>query len=1234
MRLRHARQPAARLAFTLSFIAGLAGVLTSASAAQIVLDYGFASPRWEPARFADGGEIAVIDGARTIGQAGEPLLPIGAARILLPPGESVVSVRVLPAAEVEVSTHLPAPAQQERPFSFEGPIVPTPPNRAIYGAAALFPAEAGRLARVETYRGHRIAYVELFPLRVRPATSRAEFVSRLRVEVTTAPDESARIASAATLRGDETTRAWLERHCDNPEMAASYAAAAARGLFDRPRRYARSLVDPADTYLHVIITDATLAPAYEALAADRTAKGLPSTIVLVGDILAEYGGRDNQERIRSFILDAYQNWETEYVLFAGDVPAIPDRDCYCYVIDEGTPMETNDLCCELYYAGLDGTWNDDNDDRWGEVEEADLVPDIHIARVCADTPAEAQAFIAKLLRYERQPVAGEIESASFYGEYLWEGTYGDWYMEEIRLGADTWGYTTAGVPLDWNTATYYEESGSWTGSQYIAEMSGGCHMAHHLGHSNETFNCKVYSSDIPSFTANGVSHTHNVGYSQGCMAGSFDNTDCIHEDFVHAPNGFVAWVGNTRYGYGVHYTTNGSSQYYHRQFADALFAEGLNELAAANDDSRADNVAYIAYESNRWVHYEVTAFGDPAMPIWTATPRAPQCDHAGVFVLGMTAYEVAVSAAGQPVAGARVCLWDELGTCYGFAVTDANGEATLAVAPTYPGTMHLVVSDADLLVTETTFPVVPNGPYVVVAGRTIDDAAGGNGDGDCDAGETIALAVTLENVWGEPIVGVQATLACADPEVEILDGTADYGTIPGGGSAGGIGGDHFSFRIDGNCADERALQFALEIHDDGEGTWNASFGYAVDAPLLAIAALVIDDTAGGDGDRCLDPGESALVTVRLSNGGHREASALAALLVSGGGGLVVTQASSGAAEIPMGGEEALAPAFEVSLSAGAPSPGIIDCQLQISADWDLSADLVASIGIGGFADDMESGEGIWTHAVVTPGFNDQWHLSGQRNHTAGGAHSWKFGDTGAGDYASLADGALVTEEIEIAETAILTFWHWIDAEVSSAYPGRCYDGGLVEISLDGGPWTRVDPEGGYPYQIRAGGTPGPFPADTPVFSGTHDWQQETFSIAGPAGMARFRFRFGSDGADTQEGWYVDDVRVQSWPEASATGDPGRELALRPLLLPNRPNPCAPETRIAFELPRQAEARLRVLDLEGRVVRTLIDGPLAPGRHDVGWDGTDAAGRALPSGVYFYRLESGEVRLARRMTLLR
>jgi subtilisin family serine protease len=69
-----------------------------------------------------------------------------------------------------------------------------------------------------------------------------------------------------------------------------------------------------------------------------------------------------------------------------------------------------------------------------------------------------------------------------------------------------------------------------------------------------------------------------------------------------------------------------------------------------------------------------------------------------------------------------------------------------------------------------------------------------------------------------------------------------------------------------------------------------------------------------------------------------------------------------------------------------------------------------------------------------------------------------------------------------------------------------------------------------------------------------------------------------------------------------------------------PNPFNPRTTLALSLPRDGAVSVRIVDLRGRHVRTLLDGaPLAAGRHTVSWDGTADDGRALPSGVYLARV---------------
>jgi hypothetical protein len=289
------------------------------------------------------------------------------------------------------------------------------------------------------------------------------------------------------------------------------------------------------------------------------------------------------------------------------------------------------------------------------------------------------------------------------------------------------------------------------------------------------------------------------------------------------------------------------------------------------------------------------------------------------------------------------------------------------------------------------------------------------------------------------------------------------------------------------------------------------------------------------------------------------------------------------------------------------------------------------------AADIETVGTAWPHYVVESGFNDQWHVSTARNHTPGGSQSWRFGDTGGGDYTSLADGALETEPFPLPNGGTLTFWHWMEAEESGSYPGYAYDGGLLEISVDGGAWESVAPLGGYTHLVRTGSTPGPFPAETPVFSGSFDWTETTVDLSEVSGEVRVRFRFGSDGSVELEGWYVDDIVVISLDPGFSGAEQAEPLPTRMALHANVPNPFGARDRatvVRFDLPQAADVRLQVFDASGRLVRTLVDSAVPPGQHRVAWDGRDAASRPVGSGVYFYVLDTGGRPHARQMLVLR
>ncbi len=83
-----------------------------------------------------------------------------------------------------------------------------------------------------------------------------------------------------------------------------------------------------------------------------------------------------------------------------------------------------------------------------------------------------------------------------------------------------------------------------------------------------------------------------------------------------------------------------------------------------------------------------------------------------------------------------------------------------------------------------------------------------------------------------------------------------------------------------------------------------------------------------------------------------------------------------------------------------------------------------------------------------------------------------------------------------------------------------------------------------------------------------------------------------------------------------------------------PNPFNPTTTIRYDLPQASRVRLTIYDVMGRQVRTLLQGEQAAGYRSVVWGGTDDRGQLVSSGVYLYRLQTGEFSLTKKMVLLR
>jgi hypothetical protein len=1165
--------------------------------------------------------IASVKGLPVVGNAGEPLLPAYGMRVLLPQGERIVDVTVTSADVQEIALTVPLEwAQPQAPLSMVGPRIHVQADPSIYAGERPFPINRAVHVTTETYRGYNIAFLRVYPVTYVGGRQTLVFAQRLDVTIETAPDPGLGARSLGTLRARVAEdQGEVKRIARNSSAVSTYSAE------HGPLIPMSQVVEPEDTYPYVIITHSDLVATFEPLRAHRESRGLRAKIVPTGQISGNYTGDDLQEKIRNFIKDAYLNWETEYVLLGGDTAIIPDRGFYA---DAGGTVD-DDIASDLYYGALDGNWNDDGDSYWGEPDEADLMPEVSIGRASIGSAEEATNFIDKLIKYENAPVVSQIKIGQMVGELLWsDPTWGADYKDEIKDGASTHGYTTVGFPPSFTVHTLYDRDlypDEWDKYDLIPLLNGGRHLVNHLGHSDVTYGLRMVNSDVETeFTNDGVSNSYFIIYTQGCYSGSFDNRtasggygdDCLGEHFQFVENAAVAFIGNTRYGWGAHESTRGASQYYDRQFFDAVFGENITVIGPANDDSKVDNIPYINLGPNRWVYYQLVLLGDPAMDIWTNTPGYITLQRPDVIYVSDNEVALTVTDGIDPVEGARVSIFSD--STYSSGYTNGSGIVYLNPLAASPGSLQVAVTAHDFYALLDTVPVVdPSHAVVIIEDFTIDDDTSGgslgNSNGIIDAGETIESVISLHNVGQDTAFTVWAELESEDPYVAIVDSAGGYGDIDPDATV--TPGWPYSYAIGASAPDSHVVLFELQV-DHSDTSLAKHFSVMVSAPVLHISGITFEDTLYGNGDGCIEAGETIELMLTLSNTGSGDGEGVTVFLMESDPYVDIDEDSAYVALITSGGEGEPLPPFVLSLTPDCPEFHTVDLGLDIHfASGRLSSDNTAIYVGGSLEDEFEEGAAGWTHCDFEDGYTDDWHLEDYRNHTVGGTYSWKFGGAGSGKYSDYGHGALITPELCLGPNATLTFWHWMNAETqSSTY---AWDGSIVEISTDGGEtWNQIAPVGGYPYLIYANSA-SPFDADTPCFSGQHDWTEVQFDLSAYEGRTRIRFRFGSDGYVNFEGWYIDDI-VVSDDYASITLDGDMEAA------PNRfalhgvnPNPMVSSGVVRFDVPHRARVSIEVFDVTGRTVHTIADEVFGPGRYARNVD----CSANLASGVYFIRMQT-------------
>ena len=675
----------------------------------------------------NGYDVIELKGYLTVLNPGEPRLPRVVQSLLIPAGALPVSVELVADEWVEMpGKYYIVPAQPDVPLPMPGKTFTPkeyPPDLDIYSSYNLYPDKKIELIGSGNMNGYRIAHIELFPIRYKPAKGVLIMATSITYRLTYAEHQVSDFTPS--IRQKEIFAEAVRGHVVNPQdivYCAPRVAGTGIGLSVVPPGY----------YEYVVISESPMDTVFQRLADWKTKKGVPATVVLVSWINSNYAGYDLQEKIRNFIIDARNNWGTIYVLLGGSGDynsagqnIVPTRKGW-YTLYGGP--DNDSLPADLYYSDLDGNWDFDGDHTYGELgDSVDMYADVYVGRASVYNIAMAQNFVYKVLTYERNPPVDYIEKLMLPAAIIWP-SYDERPMQDSIFRI---------APSDWQKSKMYERNGNLSRPSMIDTMNIGYHFGHWAGHGSEDGVILLpnwwylHISDI-----NYLNNGDRVGIVNciSCLCGAWDLTpgsDCFAERLVNrVGGGLVATMMNARYGWGawIGYYVPGPSERIDTTFYAKLFTENNYYLGATHAAAKDAWVPYADYGApyafTRWCIYELNLLGDPEMPVWTDEPMFLTAEYPTTIFLGGQSITVTVMSDGNPVDNVLVCL--QQGTeVYKSGYTNISGEVTLNIFPITQGILNVTVSGHNYIPHEGEIIVTNPDSYHLCSNSP--DALDGNG---------------------------------------------------------------------------------------------------------------------------------------------------------------------------------------------------------------------------------------------------------------------------------------------------------------------------------------------------------------------------------------------------------------------------------------------------------------------------------------------------------------------------
>lgn len=1182
----------------------------------------------------DGYTKIVYKNCLNFGEEGYPSIPYLGVNVLLPQGKEIKNISVVSISYYSLQENIKIiPASRQFPLSEIIHDYKVIPNEKIYSSLLPYPEKIFDNISTHFLSGHSIGSFTICPANYIPAKDQVEFIKQITIKINSKTTDKA-LESKKFLKKSMSIKKRINSIVENPGDL---------------KNYIYPIFKNTDEYDILLITNNILLAAFNDYMKFKESTGFAVKTVVTEDIYTQYSGQDNQEKIRNCIIDNYENYGISYVILGGDADAgdslqniVPHRGFYA--------LNELDIPADMYYACLDGTWNDDGDNKWGEPGEDDLYAELSIGRICVDNDIEIQNFTNKLFMYQNHPVVEDIEKALMIGEYLWPETYGGTYKDEVALGSSNHGYSTVGVSENITVSRLYEILNSWSKTKVFKQFNNtGVNLLNHLGHSNVNYNMKMNNADITTenFQNDGITRGYAIGYSQGCYNGAFDNrndggiyiSDCFSEKITTIETAEVACIGNSRYGWGSQGSTNGASQYLDRQFYDAIFGEGFTIIGQANGDSKEDNVEYInASEYIRWSAYELNVFGDPSMDIWTEVP---------VEITTTYPYELSIETEQvlflSDAPFSRIGLVQN-GELIGRGLANESGNATIdlfSAINTYDP-IEVSIIGHNRIRHQGTIDVFSNQASVIYNSHVINDASG---NGLVEYGETVNLSLGLQNNGDLSASDIIVTLSTTDPYINITDNTENFGNfIP----------DEiifienaFSFEADNTIPDEHFIIFDLSA-TDGNNSWVSHFIIKAYAPNLQFVDFVIFDPTGNNNGR-IDPGETANITITIENTGSCNALNVYGELFSDYSFITINQVALPYGNIPI--NESLEQNFSITADINTPEGIPANFDFEMTADTDITAIDTFYTIIGRYMTlvvDLDknkySGPEIYstfenmeiTAAYITE-FPEDLINTCKSLFLCLGIHFTNY-------VLSEDEGQMLADFLNYGGNIYLEGRiTWLDDPQTVAHPmfslNAVEDTWFQYIDILGmeGAFTNEMNfiyNGEKPYNNYYLEPVAPafciFQTQSPEYSCAVAYDAENYKTIGTT------FEFGKleDGSSPSTKAELMQYYLNFFDGLmTSEKNPDNSIPESARLFNNYPNPFIDNTTIQFALNQDTKVNLEILNINGQKVKTLKDQKLKSGNYNISWDGTDNYNNTVAPGIYLLKMQTDEFLSVKRIIVI-